>query len=170
MESLIPIEIVTNKILIIRGHRVIVDKDLAALYGVATKVLNQAVKRNQRRFPSDFMFQLKASEKNELVTKCDRFSSLKHSSTLPFVFTEQGVAMLSSVLSSDKALEVNILIVRAFVQLRSLLSSHEDLRRKMSDLEGRQTKTEDDIQTLISAVNMLLGPPMEKPKKKIGFI
>jgi hypothetical protein len=93
-----------------------IDRDLAELYGVATKALNQAVRRNEKRFPPDFVFQLNTNEKDELVTNCDRFKLLKHSSSSPYAFTEQGVAMLSSVLNSDKAIEVNVLIMRAFVR------------------------------------------------------
>ena len=117
-KSLVPIEQVERAILLIRGHKVMVDADLAALYGVPTKVLNQAVTRNERRFPPDFMFRMTESEKGELVTNCDRLQRLKHSTTLPRVFTEQGVAMLSSVLNTDRAVQVNIEIMRAFVRLR----------------------------------------------------
>ena len=102
----IPVEKIERSIFLIRGQRVMLDRDLAYLYGVPTKVLNQAVKRNERRFPSDFMFRLTKEEKNELVTNCDRLARLKHSSALPSVFTEQGVAMLSSVLNSERAIEV----------------------------------------------------------------
>jgi hypothetical protein len=100
-ESIVPIDSIVSKIVIFRGERVIMDRDLAELYGVSTKVLNQAVKRNLRRFPSDFMFRLTKAEKNELVTTCDRFRPLKHSSASPYAFTEQGVAMLSSVLKKN---------------------------------------------------------------------
>ncbi len=102
-ESVVPVEKIEKAILLIRGQKVMLDADLAKLYGVSTKVLNQAVKRNQRRFPADFMFRLTKHEKNELVTNCDRFQKLKHSTALPRAFTEQGVAMLSSVLNSDRA-------------------------------------------------------------------
>jgi hypothetical protein len=108
------------------------DRDLADLYGVSTKALNQAVKRNGRRFPPDFMFQLSKEEKGELVTNCDRFKKLKHSSVLPRAFTEQGVAMLSSVLKSQRAIEVNIAIMRTFVRLREMLASHSELARKLA--------------------------------------
>jgi hypothetical protein len=104
----IPAERIEQAILLIRGQKVMLDADLAALYSVPTKALNQAVKRNERRFPPDFMFRLTKREKDELVTKCDRFQKLKHSSTLPCAFTEQGVAMLSSVLNSDRAIDVNV--------------------------------------------------------------
>jgi len=109
---------IKSKIFTIRGIQVMIDRDLAELYGVETKVFNQAVKRNSARFPQDFMFQLNDVEKNELVTNCDRFKTLKHSTSNPYVFTEHGVAMLSSILNSDTAIEVNILIMRAFVLIR----------------------------------------------------
>lgn len=116
MKSIVPIESIVDRILRFRGEKVIIDRDPAGLYGVSTKALNQAVKRNDRRFPTDFMFRLTKAEKDELVTYCDRFKTLRHASVLPRAFTEQGVAMLSSVLSSDRAVEVNIAIMRAFVQ------------------------------------------------------
>ena len=112
MSTIVPVEVIAERIFEIRGQKVMVDADLAALYEVPTKALNQAVKRNPARFPEDFMFQLTASERNELVTKCDRLESMKHSAALPCVFTEQGVAMLSSVLKSKSAVEVNIAKIR----------------------------------------------------------
>ena len=112
-KSFIPAERIEQSILLIRGQKVMLDADLATLYEVPTKALNQAVKRNERRFPPDFMFRLNKREKNELVTNCDRFHSLKHSSILPRAFTEQGVAMLSSVLNSERANEVNIIVAQA---------------------------------------------------------
>jgi hypothetical protein len=108
MTKLVPVEMIVSKILFLRNEKVLLDRDLAELYGVPTKSLNQAVKRNARRFPSDFMFRLTKKEKDELVTNCDRFQPLKHSSVSPRAFTEQGVAMLSSVLNSPRAIEVNM--------------------------------------------------------------
>jgi len=125
----IPVERIEQAIFLIRRQKVMLDADLAILYGVPTKALNQAVKRNERRFPPDFMFRLTKKEKNELVTNCDRFERLKHSSALPHAFTEQGVAMLSSVLNSERAIDVNIEIIRAFVRLRQMLSAHKDFER-----------------------------------------
>ncbi len=169
MDSFLPIEVITSKILLIRKQRVMLDRDLAALYGVGTKVLNQAVKRNLNRFPADFMFQLLQVEKEQLVTKCDRFRSLKHSSSLPYAFTEQGVAMLSSVLSSEKAIELNILIIQVFVRLRNLLATHESLQKQVTELDHKQKKTDEDVQMLMAAVNILLNPPVEESQKRIGF-
>ncbi len=169
MDSFLPLEVITSKILLIRKQRVMLDRDLAALYGVGTKVLNQAVKRNLNRFPADFMFQLLQVEKEQLVTKCDRFRSLKHSSSLPYAFTEQGVAMLSSVLSSEKAIELNILIIQVFVRLRNLLATHESLQKQVTELDHKQKKTDEDVQMLMAAVNILLNPPVEESQKRIGF-
>ena len=118
MTTTVSIEIITSKIYLIRNIKVMLDRDLADLYGVTTKALNQAVTRNEQRFPSDFMFRLTKEEKQELVTNCDRLDRLKHSSALPHVFTEQGVAMLSSVLRSERAIHVNIQIMRVFTRLR----------------------------------------------------
>lgn len=141
------------------------DRDLAALYGVKTKALNQAVTRNKRRFPQDFMFRLTKGEKEELVTNCDRFEKLKHSSALPRVFTEQGVAMLSSVLTSDRAIQVNILIMRAFTQLRQMLSTHEELKRKIEEMEG---KYDQQFSVVFEAIKQLIDVK-DKPKRRIGF-
>lgn len=126
---------IENKILVIRGQQVMLDRDLAELYGVKTRVLNQAVKRNIERFPEDFMFMLETFEKNELITNCDRFNTMKHSSVLPYAFTEQGVAMLSSVLKSKEAAGVNIKIMRAFVQMRHLMQSNVRLFAEIDSIK-----------------------------------
>lgn len=128
---MVPIE---NRILTIRGKQVMVDRDLAELYQVDTKVLNQAVKRNIERFPESFRFQLNTDEKIELVTNCDRFSALKHSSVNPYVFTEQGVAMLSAVLKSDTAIHTSIRIIEAFVDMRNFLMNNASIFHRMERL------------------------------------
>ncbi len=161
----IPIERIEQAILLIREQKVMLDADLAVLYEVPTKALNQAVKRNERRFPPDFMFRLTKKEKGELVTNCDRFERLKHSSALPRAFTEQGVSMLSSVLKNDRAIDVNVEIMRAFVRLRRLLATHTDLARKMTALEQ---KYDEQFKVVFDAIRALMAPP-EKPRKKIGF-
>lgn len=168
--NIIPVAMITEKIFEIRGQRVMIDADLASFYEVPTKALNQAVKRNFIRFPEDFMFKLNAAEKNELVTKCDRFTKLKHSTSLPHAFTECGVAMLSSVLNSERASIINIQIMRAFVRLRQMLTDHEALRLTIEGLEKRVGKNERDIQIAIKAIQSILTPT-EPPKKKIkiGF-
>jgi hypothetical protein len=163
------------------------DADLAVLYEVPTKALNQAVKRNERRFPPDFMFRLTKKEKGELVTNCDRFERLKHSSALPRAFTEQGVSMLSSVLKSDRAIDVNVEIMRAFVRLRQLMATHTDLARKLTALEQKyrqllathtdlarkltasEQKYDEQFKIVFDAIRALMSPP-EKPRKKIGFV
>jgi hypothetical protein len=165
MSEIIPQEVVENKILFIRGKKVMLDKDLAALYGVETKALNQAVKRNFSRFPEDFMFQLSKAEKNELVTNCDRFRRLKHSTFTPYAFTEQGVAMLSSVLKGELAVQVNIAIMRAFVKLREMLSTHKELRQK---IEGIEKKYDHQFKVVFEVIKQLLESP-KKQKRQIGF-
>jgi hypothetical protein len=155
MSAIIPQEVVENKILFIRGKKVMLDKDLAALYGVETKALNQAVKRNFSRFPEDFMFQL----------SCDRFRRLKHSTVTPYAFTEQGVAMLSSVLKGELAVQVNIAIMRAFVKLREMLSTHKELRQK---IEGMEKKYDHQFKVVFEVIKQLLESP-KKQKRQIGF-
>ena len=169
MTDLIPIEMISTKILILRGKRVMLDKDLAELYGVPTKVLNQSVRRNIRRFPVDFMFQLTKLEKLELVTICDRFRSLKHSTVEPYVFTEQGVAMLSSVLNSERAIRVNIQIMRAFIKLKELLLTHKDLAIKIDALEKKYANHDEQIKIIFEAIKQLLEPSPVPKKPQIGF-
>jgi hypothetical protein len=142
------------------------DADLARLYGVPTKALNQAVKRNAERFPVDFMFQLTAAEKAQVVTICDHLSGLKFSRTAPFAFTEQGVAMLSSVLKCQRAIAVNVEIMRAFVRLRRLLASNKELARRLDELEA---KTDARFRQVFAAIRQLMAPP-DPPRRSIGFI
>lgn len=167
--SLIPIETIISRILVIRNQRVILDKDLALLYGVETRVLKQAVKRNIKRFPSDFMFTLNNKEINKLVSQNVIPSKSYLGGAKPFVFTEQGVAMLSSVLNSERAIEINILIMRAFVKLREIISSHKKVEQKLKDIERKLGDHEDQILQIIQIINELISPqPAEK--KRIGFI
>jgi hypothetical protein len=133
----VPIERIEKSILLIRGQKVMLDKDLAELYGVETRVLKQAVKRNVKRFPIDFMFELTKEEHQSLRSQIVILKRGQHSKYLPMAFTEQGVAMLSSVLNSERAIEVNILIMRAFVKLREMVASHEDLMRKVEEMEKK---------------------------------
>jgi hypothetical protein len=167
MTKFIPVETIASKILFMRNEKVLLDRDLAELYGVSTKALNQAVKRNARRFPPDFMFRLTKKEKDELVTNCDRFQPLKHSSVSPRAFTEQGVAMLSSVLNSDRAIEVNIAIMRAFVHLRKMIASHKELAKKLKELEHHIKDHDEKIQAIFEAIQQLITLP--EKSKKIGF-
>ena len=165
MKELMPIEIIERKIYMIRGHKVLLDSDLATLYGVEVKQLKRQVRRNIHRFPEDFMFQL---QKEEYESLRSRFGALKrggHAKYLPYAFTEQGVAMLSSVLNSDQAIEVNIQIMRAFVKLREMLSTHKDLARKLADMEK---KYDAQFKVVFDAIRQLMSPAVTK-KRKIGF-
>ena len=169
MKEIVLAENVEQKVLLIRGHKVLIDRDLAVLYNVSTKALNQAVKRNKERFPSDFMFQLTEKELNKVVTNCDHLKDLKFSYQPPHVFTEQGVAMLSSVLRSQRAIQVNIAVMRAFVKLREILSTNKELAQKLAQLEQKTEKHDKEIQAIFHAIRQLMAPPEEKPKGKYGF-
>jgi hypothetical protein len=170
MNNLIPVEIVTQRIFEIRGQKVMIDTDLASLYEFPTKRLNEAVKRNILRFPDDFMFQLTLQEKNELVAICDRFTKLKHSTTLPHAFTETGVAMLSSILNSETAIQINLQIMRAFIRLRQMLTDHEALRHAIAGLERKVNKNDREIQIAMQAIQSLLKPKETiKQNRKMGF-
>jgi hypothetical protein len=177
MVNIIPQEIIESRIFIIHGIKVMIDNDLAVLYGVPTKVLNQAVKRNSGRFPEDFMFQLSKEEKAELVTNCDRFTNLKHSSVGPFAFTENGVAMLSSVLNSETAIKINIQIMRAFTRLRQMIGNHSDMRHAIQTIEKRLNVHDRQIQIAFDALKSFLQPITALPHKhyspddetKMGF-
>ena len=167
MGDLISVEVITTKILEIRGKKVMLDKDLAKLYGVEVKALNQAVKRNRVRFPDDFMYQL---TKQEVVNLKSQFvtSSWGGMRKLPYVFTQEGVAMLSSVLNSERAIKVNIQIMRAFVKLKELLLTHKDLAIKLESLERKYADHDEKIQKIFEAIRQLMVPP-EEPKRRIGF-
>jgi hypothetical protein len=143
---------IENRIFTIRGNQVMIDRDLAEMYQVETKVLNQAVKRNIERFPQQFRFQLTDNEKMELVTNCDRFESLKHSSINPYAFTEQGVAMLSAVLRSDTAIKVSIQIINAFVEMRKLISNHYGLLQRMEGFERKLIETDHKFEQIFKAL------------------
>ncbi|MBI1977493.1 MAG: ORF6N domain-containing protein [Candidatus Omnitrophica bacterium] len=163
MKQIILKEAVEEKILFIRGHKVMLDRDLAALYGVETRVLNQAVRRNIERFPQDFMFVLTREEILN-ISQIVISSEIKHAPNV-FAFTEQGVAMLSSVLRSKRAVRVNIEIMRAFVKLRQLLASHADLARKLNELER---KYDAQFKIVFDTIRKLMAP-LDPPKRKIGF-
>ncbi len=188
-KEIIPAQQIAKAIHWVRGEKVLLDFDLATLYGVPTKTLNQAVKRNATRFPEDFMFQLSAEETRFLRSKFvtaksqavdnqwilpnwSQFvtSSRKHrgQSYRPYAFTEQGVAMLSSVLNSERAVKVNIAIMRAFVKLRQTLETNRELARKFSELEKRVGKHDEEIDAILEAIRQLMAPP-EKPRREIGF-
>jgi hypothetical protein len=145
-------ESIKNKIFTIRGLQVMLDRDLAELYQVETKVFNQAVKRNENRFPDDFRFQLSAIEKTELVTQCDRFNSLKHASVNPYAFTEQGVSMLSAVLKSDIAVDVSVKIIRSFVNMRKFISNNALIFQRLETLEQKQFSNDEKFNKLFEAI------------------
>ena len=165
---MIPLERIENRIYLIRGQKVMLDRDLAELYGVPTKALNQAVRRNAKRFPPDFIFRLNNNEKEEVVTICDHLLRLKYSYQLPLAFTEQGVAMLSSVLNSSKAIEVNVLIMRAFVKLRQVLATNKDLTYLFRELKHKVDQHDTEIGLIIRTIEKMIAFE-RKPKPKIGF-
>ena len=164
-KSAIPVETITSKIYLIRGHKVMLDRDLADLYGVQTRVLKQAVRRNNDRFPSDFMFELTRVEfenlRSQIVTSS--WGGLRY---LPMAFTEQGVAMLSCVLNSNRAIQVNIQIIRTFTRLRNMLAAHKDLKRK---IEAMEEKYDENFKIVFEAIKQLLDCE-EKTNVKIGYI
>lgn len=166
MKALVPIEIIEGKILLIRGQKVMLDRDLAQLYGVETRVLNQAVRRNIDRFPADFMLSLTREEIRNL-SQIVIGSKIKHAPNV-FVFTEQGVAMLSSVLNSERAVQVNIAIMRAFVKLRQMLSTNKELAQKLVQLERKTEKHDEEIKLIFNAIRQLMTHP-EPKRSKIGF-
>jgi hypothetical protein len=188
-KEIVTVEQIARRICYVRGEKVLLDVDLAALYGVTTKVLNQAVRRNRVRFPGDFMFQLTTKEllvlRSQIVTsssqRAENQAAEKNSSQIvtsskrhggrryrPYVFTEQGVAMLSSVLNSDRAVGVNIAIMRAFVRLRQTLDANRELARKFDQLERRVGKHDEEIAAILETIRQLMAPP-EKPRRQIGF-
>ena len=171
---------IEGRIQVIRGLRVMIDVDLAALYGVPTKRLNEQVKRNRERFPADFLFQLTPTEKAEVVANCDHLQKLKFSKVLPYAFTEHGAIQAANVLASDQAVEMGIYVVRAFVHLREALSSNADVAKRLSELEmkteslelshgtfSRNTRLQ--LRQLLDAVRELTTPP-QPPKRPIGFL
>jgi hypothetical protein len=168
--DIVPIARIARGIYLIRDQKVILDSDLAELYGVSTKALIQAVKRNRERFPDDFMFRLEPQEltnlRSQIVT-----SSFSHGGRrfLPYAFTEQGVAMLSSVLKSERAIRVNIIIMRAFIKLREVVESNRELARKFAELETRVGNHDEQIAEIIEAIRQLIAPSADAPKKEIGF-
>ncbi len=167
MSNIIPIESIAEKIIILRGMKVMLDRDLAELYGVETRVLKQAVRRNSERFPDDFMFELSYEEfknwRSQFVISNSDKMGLRYP---PMAFTEQGVAMLSSVLKSERAILVNIQIMRAFTRLRRMLADNEDLRRKIEEMESKYDK---QFRIVFEAIQQLLATE-EKPVKKIGYL
>src|SRR2546430_7343098 len=167
-KAIIPIQQIAKSIYLLRGRRVILDFELARLYRVTTGNLNKAANRNRERFPADFMFQLSAEEADGLIFQVGRSKGRGGRRHLPYAFTEEGVAMLSGVLRSKRAVTVNIAIMRAFVKLREILETNRDLAQKFAELESRVGKHDKEISAIIDAIRQLMAPP-EKPKREIGF-
>lgn len=160
---------IEHRILLIRGTKVIVDADLAALYGVPTKRLNEQVKRNANRFPTDFVFSLNAEEKSQLVADCDHLEKLKFSKTNPLAFTEHGAIMAASVLNSQRAIETSIFIVRAFIGMRAIVAEQKELQQKILKIENRLSEHDQDIVQLVGLIKKLLAPDPPPKKRRIGF-
>lgn len=166
-KNLIPTEKIDRAILFIRGQKIMLDSDLAEIYGVKTSRLNEQVKRNKERFPHDFMFQLTNEEKQEVIANCDHLEKLKFSRTNPYAFTEHGTIMLANVLNTKTAIETSVLIVRAFVKLRELLSTHKELERKILELESKYDK---QFQLIFEAIRELMHQEqLDKNRPAIGF-
>ena len=160
---------IEERILMIRGEKVIIDADLADFYGVATKRLNEQVKRNSDRFPNDFMFELSSQEKAEVVAKCDHLGKLKFSRKLPYAFTEHGALMAASVLNTARAVEVSVFVVRAFVKLREAVAGHKELAMKLEQLERRLAAHDSQILSLVAAIKELVSPAAVPKRRRIGF-
>ncbi len=168
-KSVVPVGKIENRILLIRGEKVIIDADLAGFYGVPTKRLNEQVKRNKDRFPDDFMFQLSVAEKIEVVANCDHLKNLKYSNTLPYVFTEHGAIMAAGVLNTSRAIEISVFIVRAFVKVRQMVAGHKELQRKISQIEKRLTGHDEQIVELVNLIKQLLNAEPPPKKRRIGY-
>ena len=172
----LPAQNIESRILTIRGQKVILDADLALIYGVPTKRLNEQVKRNAKRFPDDFVFQLTAAEKSELVANCDHLARLKFSPVLPLAFTENGAVMSANILNSPQAVRMSVFVVRAFVKMRELLTGTRELAAELRKLEARLTARLDGHETAIFEVLQRVmdilnppPPPPEPPRRQIGF-
>ena len=167
--AIVPATKIENRILLIRGEKVIVDADLANFYGVSTKRLNEQVKRNKDRFPNDFIFQLSFEEKVEVVAKCDHLENLKYSKTLPYVFTEHGAIMVAGVLNTPRAIDVSVFIVRAFIRLRKVAMEHKDLQMKIAEIENHISDHDEQIIELMQMLKQLVRPEPLPKKKRIGY-
>lgn len=168
-KAIVKVDRIQQRILLIRGVKVMVDADLAEAYGVPTRRLNEQVRRNKDRFPDDFMFQLTTEEKAEVVANCDHLEKLKFSKALPLVFTEHGAIMAASVLNSPKAVEVSVFVVRAFVQLRETIAGHKELARKIAKLERKLGDHDEQIMILVEAIKQLMDPKPPPKTRRIGF-
>jgi hypothetical protein len=167
----VPDEVIIDKIIVLRDKKVMIDRDLAALYGVTTKRLNEQVKRNSRRFPDDFMFQVTAEEKEQLISTFEHLDSLKYSPGLPYVFTEHGAVMLASVLNSDQAIAVNIQIVRVFTRIRQMLTDNTELRLEIAQIKKKLDNQDKNIEVVFQYLDELLEQKEKPapPRKQIGY-
>ena len=164
-----PVEQIASRIVSVRGRRVVLDSDLAALYGVETRALNQAVRRNSRRFPADLAFRLTPAEREEVITNCDHLKNLKYSAARPLAFTEHGALMAASVLNSRRAIEVGLYVVRAFVHMREAIGAHREISRRLDELEKRVGAQDGAIVGIVRALRELTQPPPPK-RRRIGFV
>lgn len=162
-------ESIESRIRDVRGHKVILDRDLAEIYGVTTKHLNQQVRRNERRFPPDLAFRLTVHELSELVTNCDRFANLKYSSALPTAFTEYGALMAANVLRSERAIEMSLFVIRAFVKLRQMLVDQGEFARRLESLERKLLRHDFALQEIYRELRALRGIADSSDRKSIGF-
>ncbi len=157
-------------ILNIRGRKVLIDADLAAIYGVETRTLNQAVKRNAERFPEDFIFQLSAAEKSEVITNCDHLARLKFAKSLPFAFTEHGAIMAASVLNSREAVAMSVYVVRAFIRVREQLVVNAAILKRLAEIDKSLLQHDSALRDIYHKLLPLLQPPPDTPKRRIGFV
>ena len=169
MSKLVSLEHIQSRILILRDLRVLLDADLAALYGVATYRLNEQVKRNRRKFPRDFVFQLTSREKAEVIAKCDHLQKLRFARTRPYAFTEHGAIQAANVLNSKAATMMSVAVVRAFVRLRQMISDHKALAAKLAELDARVGGHDEQIAGIIEAIRQLTAPDGLEHNRKIGF-
>ena len=167
-DSFIPEEVIMSKIILIRGQKVMISNDLAELYGVSTKRLNEQVKRNSKRFPHHFMLQLTKQEKDKVVANCDHLQNLKYSPYLPYVFTEHGTVMLANILNSDWAIQVSIRIVEIYIKMREYILTNKDLLLKMEQLEKRVGQQDEKIVLVFNYLKRFIEV-QEKPRKRVGF-
>ncbi len=166
MKRLKPVE---SLILTIRGSKVLIDADLAAIYGVETRALNQAVKRNSERFPKDFIFQLNSDEKLKVITNCDHLSGLKFAKSLPFAFTEHGALMAATVLNSPEAVAMSVYVVRAFIQMRERLAANREILKRLTEIDKTLLEHDSVLRDIYRKLLPLLQAPPEPPKRRIGF-
>ena len=164
-----PVRSVATLILNLRGQKVLLDADLAAIYGVPTKRLNEQVKRNAARFPEDFVFQLDSDEKAEVVANCDHLSRLKFSKTLPYAFTEHGALMAANVLNSPDAVRMSVHVVRAFIKQRELIAGQAQILKKLAQIDATLLKHDEALRIIWQELQPLLAPPPQPPKPEIGF-